>query len=725
MQDAICIDFGTSSIRAAIRLSNGSMQVLPLGRTTSGRELDLASIPSEICINESLDRIMFGERALRERRIRKNSALAVRSAKLWISEPHLINTIVFRELGLSRKDLLVGLLGHALKIVKKTVESEFHGITAIMEKISIARPIWNVENTASASDCFSRIFSIASTVTDLVAEDSIELAALKVALKESDSSRGIRMTEVLEPAAAALTVIQPDPAVNMRRLVLLVDVGAGTTDLGMFQFVESAGHDDRLIMCSKMRSVFCAGDHIDNALLTFLKDNAAFVDDLELRKTEDNIRLLKQALFTSGSLLALGVKVDLADLTETDALKEMSRSVRQTIEEIIFENEELVLQVTKAAAHQNQFIEVVMAGGGAKLGFLTATIQQSMKLNSGAILTFKVRQPSNNLQIEQYEADITRLAVCLGGVDPDYTALVTSKVVEADLLIPSLGRPKQEITTLHAALEKTLRSDFKLGAEIADLSKREFHTRDSAEKDKWDLQRRELSGKVKTGSADAQYQLGKFLLTTNSDFCAPYLNEGIRLLVSAASQGRMEAALQLALLYSNNSNRSANASEALYWFYVWRKVTDSNSYDEHITTIEESLSGHDEILTFSRAMTLVSKLKVARSTGSSAPKVEVSTAQRSSPRNYDHRQAVSPNGLPSKIKVLELRSRLVRLKPPTVWPSDRKGLIRWAGASDGGVFEAVVLACLLKQDFNWEKFLNNNADKEMLNAWIRRLKEKN
>jgi hypothetical protein len=667
---------------------------------------------------------MLGERALRERRIRKKSALAVRSAKLWIAEPNSINTIVFRELGLSRKDLLVSLLAHALKIVKKTVESECRGQTAIIENISIARPIWNVEISASASECFNQIFSIASKITDLVAEDSIEVAALKAALKESDSSRGIRMTEVLEPAAAALTVIKPDPAVNMRRLVLLIDVGAGTTDLGMFQFVESAGHDDRLIMCSNMRSVFCAGDHIDNALLNLLKDNAGFVNDLEFRKTEDNIRLLKQALFTSGSLVACGVKVELAALTETDALKEMSSSVRRAIEEIIFENEALVLQMTRAAAHQNQFIEIVMAGGGAKLGFLIAVIQQPMKLKSGAMLTFKVRQPSINLQIEQYEADITRLAVCLGGVNRDYAALVTNKVAEADLFIPSLGRSKQEITTFQVALEKTLRSDFKLGAEIEDVRKREFHTSDSVEKDAWDLRRKELSRKVKTGSADAQYQLGKFLLTTNPDFCAPYLKTGIGLLVSAACQGRMEAALQLALIYANKSDLSANTAEALYWFYVWRKITDSNSYDELISTIEQSLSGHDEILIFSRAMTLVRKLKLLASAGASTPEVEVPTAQRSAPRNYDHRQAVSNKGLPSKIKVLELRSRFVRLKPPAVWPSDPKGLIRWGGSSDGGIFEAVVLACLLDQDFHCEKFLNTNADIEMLHAWLKRLKEK-
>ena len=64
MSSVLCLDFGTSSIRAVLRNKKSAIQVLPIGQVTPRQTIDGASIPSAFCIDEDLETIRFGQHAL-------------------------------------------------------------------------------------------------------------------------------------------------------------------------------------------------------------------------------------------------------------------------------------------------------------------------------------------------------------------------------------------------------------------------------------------------------------------------------------------------------------------------------------------------------------------------------------------------------------------------------------------------------------------------------------
>src|SRR5688500_6246037 len=99
----LCIDFGTSSLRAAIRKQG---EILPLAIAPAS-PIDNASIPSAIYIPSSADDICFGIEALTRGLASSDGRLLELSPKSWLSPAgvdHLDNTAV-RGLPFTRRDL--------------------------------------------------------------------------------------------------------------------------------------------------------------------------------------------------------------------------------------------------------------------------------------------------------------------------------------------------------------------------------------------------------------------------------------------------------------------------------------------------------------------------------------------------------------------------------------------------------------------------------------------
>src|ERR1035437_1818913 len=113
MSGVLCIDFGTSSIRAVRRMPNGKVKPLDIGRV-AGSRLDDASIRSEIHIDEHGRYVRFGERAITARLASPNFLLYEPSPKLWLKDPRSLEERAVPELALTRENLLAGLFANAL-----------------------------------------------------------------------------------------------------------------------------------------------------------------------------------------------------------------------------------------------------------------------------------------------------------------------------------------------------------------------------------------------------------------------------------------------------------------------------------------------------------------------------------------------------------------------------------------------------------------------------------
>jgi hypothetical protein len=163
MTQTLCIDFGTSSIRAAVRNKFSEITVLDIGRVTDSRSIDSASIRSEIFIDADLKKIRFGERAFEAINSNKKSAFHNASPKLWLKEPSKLNDQIIERLDINRRDLITGLLAYALHAAAETG----HWVAPTSpgsEDIRIAHPVWPDEIKSEADKALRQIAWVAASM---------------------------------------------------------------------------------------------------------------------------------------------------------------------------------------------------------------------------------------------------------------------------------------------------------------------------------------------------------------------------------------------------------------------------------------------------------------------------------------------------------------------------------------------------------------------------------
>lgn len=446
MSSVLCLDFGTSSIRAVLRNKDSAIQVLPIGQVTPRQIIDGASIPSAFCIDEDLETIRFGQHALDAILSGKKLAFSETSPKHWLSEPKLLGQPILPNLDINRRDVLTGLMGYAL------FASGESGLWDIPEKpdqadIRIAHPVWpsNIKEDADLS-----LAQIAWMAVNMASEGDWGVSSIDILCSWTNPSNEFEIRpalkinkDTIEPIAAAVELL---PSIgNERRICMVIDVGAGTTDIGVFQYLSpdiKANKGDRLIPAGPATSVFKAGDEIDRVLLQLMNDEDSTSFKSNLIRIKSEIRFHKEKLFKDGRIEVAGIKVSLKSLENSEAMKLMSSSIRLGIENCLLNAYENIFSFTSTASLKNE-IAVVMAGGGADLQFLREAIGKPIAIK-GTQYNFKFikTQPQNELNM--HGAGYARLAVGLGGAKESYEAVVQEH--EKLLRLTSLGAPKQKIS---------------------------------------------------------------------------------------------------------------------------------------------------------------------------------------------------------------------------------------------------------------------------------------
>jgi molecular chaperone HscA len=243
-----------------------------------------------------------------------------------------------------------------------------------------------------------------------------------------DSQRqAVRFLEqpVLEAVAAATGV--QDKLVNQRPQVVVIDVGAGTTDLGVFKYavVEDAARVSPYK--NGMRALRIAGNRLDDALIELAWNRLQLADDSQVKKMfvrrlRADVRDLKRDFMRDGRIhieVEGFAPVDL-DLDEFEAHAMVSSFVRQ------FESE-VISALNGAGVGSKNFLEssepnlAVFTGGGAGLPFLRRIFDRPIKLSNGEAL-FELRNPEPEW-LELYTADVRavfpQIAVSTGGCAPN------------------------------------------------------------------------------------------------------------------------------------------------------------------------------------------------------------------------------------------------------------------------------------------------------------------
>jgi len=407
----LCVDFGTSSIRASVRDNDGAPIPLEIGEAFNS-SIDKASIPSAIFISASGDEVLFGEDALNRGLKGDENHLFEISPKKWI-ESNQLEEFIFGKAGLTKSHLLSGLLNQALNGICKCLGLSIFELKSY--EIRVSHPVWNDKNKTEVMLNFEKIISDAFLIDD----DSGEVFSnnsLFSKIAGHLSMTSYSSIDVIEPVAAALELFNNSQ--NSREFCVIIDVGAGTTDMASFISLtpDVFRIKRKLIRVSEPISIYKAGDLIDNEVIKLIKNKGKSDDKISLKLLNIRRRQIKELLFKNSKVFEGDVEVNLNELNESVEIKNMCSDIKRSFEALIEHSGPQIAPFINASNHRVDEVKVIFAGGGSKIKFLQDAIGKNITI-AGKRLPISIvasASPSRNLP-----ASYERLAVALGGTTPE------------------------------------------------------------------------------------------------------------------------------------------------------------------------------------------------------------------------------------------------------------------------------------------------------------------
>jgi hypothetical protein len=437
----LCVDFGTAFSKAAV-WKYGEDAPIPIdlgGASGGGLTTDSAAYVSD-------GHLFFGPVAVRrhaEDGDFKRSLFA--SPKEHLTHDHarfqadrpaqeVDPTGLFKT-----RDLLALYLGYLTSLVGQRVEALGIGRHVIRR---FAAPGWGDAQISKSTPHFDAVSAqlkhllidaqiLADTLPAASWHEGLDVATARSALDElalisSDRRESATFVErsVLEAVAAATGV--QEKLVNTRPQVLVVDVGAGTTDIGAFKYSVNESGAKVSAYRDGLRAIRTAGNRLDDALIELAWSKLGLAADSQLqlthaRKVRPAVRDLKRDLFGSG---AVRIDVDGFDTVNIES-EEFCKT--KVVAYFAKNFEDQVKQALNSAGigsrnflQTNQPNVAVFTGGGGSLPFLRELFAKPIELSEGSA-HFEIQDPVPEW-VDSYSSDVAavfpQLAVSTGGCSP-------------------------------------------------------------------------------------------------------------------------------------------------------------------------------------------------------------------------------------------------------------------------------------------------------------------
>ena len=234
------------------------------------------------------------------------------------------------------------------------------------------------------------------------------------------SASAPRARGILEALAAASGRISKDPA---RGLMLVVDVGAGTTDVSLFWRAKGAAP----VRGSAIKQ---AGDTLDSLLLKELLQRSHLGADPELkRRVRDDllrrsVRRLKESLFKTGRISERLSNDQLVELTEQEFLdlegiSTFTENIRRTVQEDLLDK--VHESWGAAAAPDKGSFKLILTGGGCDLPMIRDLAKEQWTIGNRRVRCHLVKSVPELVADElgdEFAREYPQLAVAMGGAMP-------------------------------------------------------------------------------------------------------------------------------------------------------------------------------------------------------------------------------------------------------------------------------------------------------------------
>jgi molecular chaperone HscA len=461
----MCLDFGTAMSKAFATVSPDEYLELELG-TAAGQSG--YTLPSSVFIGDD-GKAYFGFEAIDHSQDLVDSGRErLDSIKGWLSlrrEGNLdgqscvlqpaLNPTPYR---LTQGDLIRFYLAYLTDMACIAVSGYQiqDKIIGRYPKRRFARPCWPDEAQALWAEQLMRsMLAEAQILADTFSgkwAGGIDVSELKAAV-EQIKLLGKRPDYLIaegvpEPVAVAAGAIADSQ--NLRSAFMVVDVGAGTTDFGLFVSTRMTGVEGDLPKVfqvpASIQGLMQAGDKVDGMLRAFIarKESVDAADNsgrMILADLGRRIRGLKETLFKTGKLeyaLADGTvgQVTLEQFLADEAVKRFSTAVETGFKKALGALDDTWLQWL---ARDGVRLNVVLTGGSAALPMMAALGHDVVEVKGFRILRQPVDpRPDWMTGVSKELLDVYRqLAVAIGGSAENLPETLTAPTVFAGAGGPS------------------------------------------------------------------------------------------------------------------------------------------------------------------------------------------------------------------------------------------------------------------------------------------------
>ncbi|MEQ1810516.1 MAG: hypothetical protein ABL889_11350 [Terricaulis sp.] len=433
-----CIDFGTAYSKVAMvvaenrnDLQPADIRPLPIGRNVA---LNPFLLPSIVFVAD--ESVMFAADAERAAlRQQQSGREALSSPKQYLSthEPDDLDQSLPKSIdptsSYTARHLLTLYLAHLLARAEAAAHEQS---LPWPPKLRIARPAWKSDRAswgeATLRQLVKRAFVLVDILGDKLTDGSgVPHAAALAALSALSETPEVPDSDifalsasgdatVLEATAVAAGSIRP----TGRRIVVVADIGGGTSDFAAFM-TGLAGKDVVAELQGSAEVLREAGDHLDMLLRAYILRQAGLLpDDPAARGPSNRIRsrqrTYKEELFNNGRLVVevndSFVEVSLADFLSDDRVAAFSQRLR---DKFLFSLDKAIECARSFSAQRRVPIEVMPTGGGHALPMVQEMIEQVDRDWNFVAASPDLFQANN----PDFSAAVRQLTVSIGGAVRD------------------------------------------------------------------------------------------------------------------------------------------------------------------------------------------------------------------------------------------------------------------------------------------------------------------
>ncbi len=435
----LCLDFGTAMSKA-FAIDGDTLNPIDLAvGQRSGYTESVYALPSSVFISGT-GRIYLGHEAIAQslldetpgrQRFDSPKQELSQGTTADLSSVHVPKAINPTETPFTKEELITLFLGYLTDMACLEL-GEGHELSRYVRR-RFARPCWDAQRTAWAEKLLERMLSGAQILADTFTgrwQGGIDVRAVRAVFDKLNSvslPTYLIAGGVEEPvAAAASTVLHEE---RQHPGFLVIDVGAGTTDFGLFVVIQPKGISAPRIfrLPGSIHGIRQAGDTIDNFLRAIIlkKHHVDLQSPYGMRIGAElnlHIRRYKETLFRDGTLayrLADDTpgSLSLPEFLDSPEVARFSKGLRDAVQKTFDGVHESWIK----RMFEQPGVLVVLTGGGARLPMVQALTKGWIETHGMRVLCHAA--PSVPMWIaeehQEFVDEFPQLAVAMGGAAPE------------------------------------------------------------------------------------------------------------------------------------------------------------------------------------------------------------------------------------------------------------------------------------------------------------------